>query len=505
MDNISFKKIKTGMVITGNEKFILEFTLGKKRTGIEKVYVQKNKNFFEKTSVKETSIDESLYTDENLMKLEYLVFDDFEKGNINRVGTTLVNFLNQADKIREYLFMYLKKVENLSIKEIENLCNKIKKIIDDYKVNSNEIDKELSYTFYEIWANARLNEIFECCEQLEKHIDAKNNKGEHIIEEELRAIKFTKKIFSLKFENYYDESTIFLITDSIFQNEEIIDNSTLKNIVEDIYNHNLKVLIQDLERKIKDFLNEPLQILIDIIFKQFYGDFYTINNKKEKLYDYFVRSAKNSERYPYNLYYKNMFEYMDKIRKKKGPNIIEKFKNFSFKEMSIIFIKSLISNIDEMITENNKELPLFSSNIIINNKTHQSEISSLYEMFYISKYYISQDGRELKKCHLCGKYFVTENTTAETHCRRIFKNGKNCSEYANLNSRTGNDISKKIGKIYNNITSMLRNRDKYNHTTELANFNKRYNDIKLQGEETQQLLSWLKEEHKKLKSEYKKN
>ena len=56
----------------------------------------------------------------------------------------------------------------------------------------------------------------------------------------------------------------------------------------------------------------------------------------------------------------------------------------------------------------------------------------LVEMFYFEFMQIMKNGRQIKRCKNCGKYFVLTDNRKREYCDRPFKNGKKCSEIGHL-------------------------------------------------------------------------
>ncbi|MCI9625376.1 MAG: hypothetical protein HFI90_01190 [Clostridia bacterium] len=61
-------------------------------------------------------------------------------------------------------------------------------------------------------------------------------------------------------------------------------------------------------------------------------------------------------------------------------------------------------------------------------------IERLSEMFYYEFMRIMQNGRQIKRCKNCGKYFVLMDNRKREYCDRVFKDGKRCSEIGHTNT-----------------------------------------------------------------------
>ncbi len=477
----------TGNVVTGNEKLFLEFEINKKRNGIEKVCLQN-------VHINNGSLTNILNNDETLLKVEYIVKDTYN--NIKgRIGTTLVNFLNEADEIRAILVTGLENIGKFEKKHIANMHKKIEQYISKLKamhIQTNKIGSIINEIYY---LPINKNKIEICDEIISQNLD--------IDTEDLEIVSVMKKIFLLiKDNSYYKESDLIMIVNAILEEH--------MNLTEEIYRQILINFVKELEFKIKEKLekvttkNRELQTLIFIIFNNFYKD-YNMTDIDNRLFDFFQISRSNAKNNINNTYYQEIHKYMVDIQDTKGTTL-KKFDKFSIKEMIKIFIKSLIKDIEKIVIDYEQQEVFISNTVVIQKNVYKYEISSLIDLANISRRYILEDGRKLKKCHICGRFFVTETKTTETHCKRIFKDGKTCSEYANYNSRVGMDIAKKISKEIDAIKSMLRKRDRNNDTNQLKVFERKLNNIKKQlfkeyteEKANEKLFKWLEKEHLELK------
>lgn len=59
-------------------------------------------------------------------------------------------------------------------------------------------------------------------------------------------------------------------------------------------------------------------------------------------------------------------------------------------------------------------------------------LERLVEMFYFEFMQIMENGRQIKRCKNCGKYFVLTDNRKREYCDRPFKDGKKCSEIGHL-------------------------------------------------------------------------
>ena len=94
-------------------------------------------------------------------------------------------------------------------------------------------------------------------------------------------------------------------------------------------------------------------------------------------------------------------------------------------------------------------------------------LERLVEMFYFEFMQIMKNGRQIKRCKNCGKYFVLTDNRKREYCERPFKDGKKCSEIGHTNTfknSLGDDNSPlKIAQtLYNKLYSRMdRARNKF--------------------------------------------
>lgn len=78
----------------------------------------------------------------------------------------------------------------------------------------------------------------------------------------------------------------------------------------------------------------------------------------------------------------------------------------------------------EVMKENGKNLSVMSYTII----------ESVIELFYFEFMQMMKNGKQVKRCECCGKYFVLKDNRKRKYCDRIFKDGKLCSEVGHINT-----------------------------------------------------------------------
>ena len=78
----------------------------------------------------------------------------------------------------------------------------------------------------------------------------------------------------------------------------------------------------------------------------------------------------------------------------------------------------------DVMKENGKNLSVMNYTII----------ESVIELFYFEFMQMMKNGKQVKRCKCCGKYFVLKDNRKRKYCDRIFKDGKRCSEMGHINT-----------------------------------------------------------------------
>lgn len=289
------------------------------------------------------------------------------------------------------------------------------------------------------------------------------------------------------------------IKETLYRYLDIIKKYDEKNEEIQVNHYELLNLITDWQDNLISKVNSfPLSVIIHKIFTNFKTDYQNIDLYK------FMENCKSKK--DKSNYYSEMYNYLNKIINK----TVERskwFNKFSKKDMITIFIKSLILDIDFMILNCKKNIEKYPTNA----KSNTCKIETLLDLFYVSKYHIQFNRKELKICANCNKYFITKFKSNEKYCRRKAKNyNYTCSELASKNYRGKRRYANKrndLSVVENKIYSMLRQRDKRKGTTELKTFKRKRitiyaeieNNANTEIEEIQKKIEWIEEEHKKLK------
>lgn len=78
----------------------------------------------------------------------------------------------------------------------------------------------------------------------------------------------------------------------------------------------------------------------------------------------------------------------------------------------------------DVMKENGKNLSVMNYTII----------ESVIELFYFEFMQMMKNGKQVKRCECCGKYFVLKDNRKRKYCDRIFKEGKRCNEIGHINT-----------------------------------------------------------------------
>lgn len=508
--------LKNVNTITGKEKLFIEFEIGKSKTESTETIFLKNSDI---------KIEKLLNDSENkvlLFEKKYRVQDDHnEKGSINKVGTTIVNLLNASNDLLLALNQFLSVLENFNFEEVKQICLKISGIIDKYKLRTYNVKNitDNLYMLYNTIIDARLYKKYkgnisnmkkELYYSITDYVKDKEDYNRLILCDE-----FLEEIYSLK-NDYISKLDLIILVDVMLHNEVDLEKNFFHQILLNI--------VEKLENNLRKNFKKPLRHLLRQIFKQFYNDFKTADDDTS-LNKLLKNSEEKLEQKPYNNYYKELDTYLsilennsiNEIKKIKSSHIInnhlpKKFDQFTYKDMAIVFVKSLIDDIEFMknnYQEHNTELKYYNA-IKPKENTYIYEISSWRELFYVSKFHIQKNKTYLKRCATCGKIFIAEKPNRDNNCqRKCYSNPKyTCREYASKCYRKSSKNTITISKINNNIGAYMRKMKKEGKisseeflkvTTNCKNIR---NSNKLTEKEKIEKLNKL---HEEVKSKYGKN
>ena len=435
--------LKNVNMVTGKEKIFIDFEKGKVREGKEKIYftnppIKTTRNMRDESSI-------------SPIKYQFDVKDDYNERNIlNRIGTTITNLLNKSNNLLLILNNSLRELKNLDIEDIKRINEKVLNTIDKYNLKTYK-SNEIIRTIYEI-----NNIIEDYGMQKQLYYDQIED-----YEEPELCYKFLEEIYLLK-RKYISELDLVILIDSILQNEADIENKCFYQIILSI--------VKEMQEQLEKQLNKPLTYLLKIIFQQFYSDF-RVENSEYALMKFLKYNEERQEKHPYNNYYKKLDVYMsglykcsiEEIKKikslpiRKEKEFPKKFEKFTYKDIAIVFIKSLIYDINFMQKKYRENMKFTYNNVIKKEKNvYEYEISSLGELFYISKHYILENRTCLKRCKTCDKFFIAEKPERDINCQRIYKKKYTCREYASRYFRYGDKRNNIISKNDNRIKTYIR-------------------------------------------------
>lgn len=280
--------------------------------------------------------------------------------------------------------------------------------------------------------------------------------------------------------------------------------SILENYIKMSENISVENQIHNLQYEIDSKLRyKPLNILVKRVFNSFIVDF-GILSETEPSQDDLEEYKNNSEDDFCNIrtFYELLYQYVSKAI---DNNKVIFSERFIFK----IFIIALLQDIKFIIDNCDEDTIKIPEKYQVDKYT----VRTLKDLFYISEYQIQKRNKRIKKCKICGKYFVTKgNKTTEVYCRRKYKGKKyTCQEFGTYSRRridnTTVDLRGDVKQELNRTTTMLRRQDSKDNTNLKDDFMKRYKikfleleALEISEDEILQMkLDWLKEQHEILK------
>lgn len=461
-------------LISGNEKIYMEFQIGKAHEGKERIFL-KNSTIDEQFLLSEFNSD--MKQEIIVLNKEFIIKDKYnEKRKNNKIGTTIVNLLNEDKSILKLIDEYLNIIQAITIEDINKKCSEISDIIKKFKIE--DLDSNFIIdNCYKIY-NTNWNDKLELSLVLNQENDNINNL--------MLIIDFLKDLYLLE-NNYIKQIDLINLVELILHKNN--------NFLEIYQQHLIMNTMKVLEDKLSNVLAKPLKFLLRQMFQDFYRDCILNINEKNiieilKIYQY------RYNQYPHNTYYKKVAEYInnlynkfmnEKRKLKRSSDTRELHLNDFSKSFCIdvcqIFLKTIIYDINFMEENYQNENLKFIDNRLVNKFTncYEQEISSFGEMFFISLYFIFQDKTLLKRCKTCKKFFIADKPQRDKNCQRIYKNNLTCRSYADKNYRSRDEISNQISRKENAINTLLNIKFQKGKITsqQFKNINDKIADIKI--------------------------
>lgn len=486
------------MVLTVDAKLYIEFLLGSSKKGKERIFyedspktkkqVEDRLNKYRKIAIEKKAKKENnkyiKYYPEQLAKWTFNISDDYEElrtydNKEEIIGTTLVNFLNKVDIIIQDINIFEKKLKQYNIIAIRSKKDRILSLLNKYKIEDFNIDN-----IYEGLTMALYNDY--------KYFD--DNKEIETI------LNLAQELFLLE-DNYFEKEDLkqFIL--------DIINNVYTEN---EMYEKILLYNIKRFENKIQNSVNNPLKYIVNEIFNCFYKhyNYITLNNS---LYEFFNKLQDDVQEYMYNKYYKNLYEYMIEIEDVEEERLDRKFNNIELIKVVDIFVNSLRNDIVTMLENyDTRNIDFGNTNLIKEDKKVLLHITSLNELYFYSQYCINEDGRALKYCKLCGRFFITDYKVSENNCRRIYEEGNeklSCCDIIKYNSNKGYGRKRKIENRLAKIKLELIKMDCKNKTSKYSIFQQQLykfikeNKYEKTEEHYKEILEWLDDYLSKVKNE----
>lgn len=505
-----------------NKTYRIKFEMGDNKQGIERLYKYNDNSLEpEKSKYKEVEVTD--------------LYGEDRKRKDNIIGTTLVNFLNKADDIKEKL---THAIESIKILNIEKNFEEVEKISSKYNIG--KLSKEDLKQYYK-----KACELIDLKEKeySDKIIDLLENDSEEfyttfepskneIIEEILTGKKLTdnnvknmllflKEIYSLT-DFYFTDNEI----DYLY--EIIIKEIPKEELILELYSNEIYRILKHLKGNMKHLLGN-----YDFIINSFIKNFETdlahiyIPNNIETLEFHKKYIENNCIRGTTNTYHKHVNKYYNKYGLKQDTI---KF----MKGMTILFLKSLkndttILSLQLQLLDNDiavSQLPNVTIDYTRVKKyieetgeynigrlkptTYTYNISSLIELFNVSIYHIVLDNRVMSNCKVCGKYFISETRNTELFCRRIDTKDKKQRPCYIVGKQVNTvAIHDEVKNLYKKLYNRMFNNSKYK-TTLLPKFMKAYENYKLKIEKNEHdkktiqkyLYHWLKKYDEEFKQKF---
>lgn len=381
-------------------EMIINLSKEKPRVGTEKFVIKNRTSPFEKQVIKRAK-------------------DDFGEKRERKyvLGTTLTNLINSFLKLVDIINTAITDIDNLTYKKYEDFFKKAISIIEkngvnkisdynkyylemvDYISDKDDINRESSLNINlinELMLNANSKKLEKVCKTFCEIYELKQN-TEILIEDWLMEMltdtlitkSFSEDEFTSFIQNYCITGLYSLLENFSNDIEKVLgeNNFLLKSI---IYN-----VVDDLQAIQYDNKNLPIYI----------------NYVKNKA---LVEDTENSYFIMLNKYF----------NKNINTSLFGLLKN-----ISTIFLMSLIADLDTLSNFNNEEyfgkahLPqvdiVASTLQSTESFEYKYKISTIKEFIEVSSFSILADRSALIKCHNCGRFFISDTRKSEVYCKRI--------------------------------------------------------------------------------------
>lgn len=471
------------------------FEMGKSKSGKETIY-KHTPTLNEIAKDIETDYEEITITD---------LWGEKRKGKTDSIiGISIVNILNASNTLKKLFQEYKLLIKEIHPNILEELYNQVIEIKKKYKLDKLNKDSVLEL-YYKI--DSKINEKAEYYmfkenksvsnKEIIKEIKSSEDKEYNLM------YNFLKEVYSLDIEEKLGFSGQCSLIIDILENTDIAINFLFSSAVVD----NLEMLMKDIEKLIGNnavFINNSIyKFIVDLQTTYFYiGSELYRTEKYNILYKYQFEQ-------PNNTFYNNLRIYLEN-----KPD--ENSNNFLY-DIVMFFMNSLISDMESIKFEidkhyiknnimksfinaispdfDNTELPrvLIEYQTITENhygeklKTIKSVpykyayyITTLLELYAVTKYHLYLDNREIHKCKNCERYFITDTKNSEIFCKRIdpkYKGSKRryCFEIGQQENKSQNIENTK--KLHHTLYNRFRNNEEYRET-EFPKYMKEYKEIK---------------------------
>lgn len=505
-----------------NITYRIKFEMGDNKQGIERLYKYNNNSLEpEKGKYKEVEVTD--------------LYGEDRKRKNNIIGTTLVNFLNKDEDIKEKLTNAIKSIKILNIEknfeEVEKISSKynIDKLSKEdlrqyYKKACELIDlkeKEYSDKIIDLLENDS-EEFYTTFEPSENEIIEGILTGKKLIDNNVKnMLLFLKEIYSLT--DFY-----FANTEIDYLYEVIIQEIPKEELIIELYSNEIYRILKHLKGNMKHLLGN-----YDFIINTFIENFETdlahiyIPNNVETL-EFHRKYIENiCIRGTTNTYHIELNKFYNKHKGKQNTISLMKY-------MTILFLKSVIADIDTIFLQ----LQIFAGNFVMSElpsvtvaykrskkdieenrewpevrlkpTIYTYNITCLMEFFNASVYHIVLDNRVMSNCKVCGKYFISETRNTELFCRRTdTKDRKQRPCYIVGKQVNTVAIHDDVKNLYKKLYNRMFNNFKYK-TTLLPKFMEAYKKYKSKIEKEEHdkktiqkyLYHWLKKYDEEFKQKF---